>query len=66
MAGQTAVMSVSLAGAAAAIGGEEESFVFQDGGWFWAPPAADMSAAGNYKGTAARIVARLKASGFCS
>jgi hypothetical protein len=66
MAGQTAVMSVSLSGAAAAIGSDEESFVYQDGGWFWAPSASDMSAAGNYKGTVARIVARLKASGYCS
>ena len=65
MAGQTAVVSVSLAGAAAAIGSEEESFVHQAGGWFWAPSASDMSAAGNYKGTVARIVARLKATGLC-
>jgi hypothetical protein len=33
MAGQTAVMSVSLAGAASAVGSEEENFVYQDGGW---------------------------------
>jgi hypothetical protein len=65
MAGQTAVMSVSLAGAASAVGSEEESFVYQDGGWFWAPSAANMSASGNYKGTVARIVASLKAAGFC-
>ena len=59
-------MSVSLTGATAAIGSGEESFVYQNGGWLWAPSAADMSAAGNYRGTVARIVARLKAAGFCS
>ena len=66
MAGQTAVMSVSLAGAAAAIGSEEVSFVYQDGGWFWAPSASDMSSAGNYRGSVSRIVARLKAADLCS
>jgi hypothetical protein len=65
MAGQSAVMSVSLAGAAAAIGSEEVTFVYQDGRWFWAPSSSDMSAAGNYKGTVRQIVARLKTAGEC-
>jgi hypothetical protein len=65
MAGQTAVMSVSLAGAAAAIGSEEVSFVYQSGGWFWAPSASEMSSAGHYRGSVARIVARLKAADLC-
>jgi hypothetical protein len=65
MAGQSAVMSVSLAGAAAAIGSEEVTFVYQGGGWFWAPSSSDMSAAGNYKGTVRQVVARLKTAGEC-
>jgi hypothetical protein len=66
MAGQTAVMSVSLSGVASSLGSEEESFVYQDGGWFWSPTSMDMSAAGSYKGTVAQIVARLKAAGRCN
>jgi hypothetical protein len=62
MAGQTAVMAVSLSGAASAIGSEEESFVYQDGGWFWAPSALDLA---GYKGTVAQIVAARKAAGEC-
>jgi hypothetical protein len=54
MAGQTAVMAVSLAGVASSLGSEEESFVYQDGGWFWAPSESDIAA---YKGTVAHIVA---------
>jgi hypothetical protein len=65
MAGQLAVMSVSLAGVASSLGSEEESFVYQDGGWFWSPAASDISAAGSYKGTVAQIVAKLKAAGQC-
>jgi hypothetical protein len=65
MAGQTAVVSVSLSGVASSLGSEEQSFVYQDGGWFWSPTASDMSAAGHYKGAVARIVARLKAAGWC-
>jgi hypothetical protein len=65
MAGRSAVMSVSLAGAAAAIGSEELTFVYQDGRWFWAPSSSDMSSAGNYKGTVRQIVARLKTAGEC-
>jgi hypothetical protein len=66
MAGQTAVMSVSLSGVASGLGSEEESFLYQDGGWFWSPTASDMSASGSYKGTVTQIVARLKAAGWCS
>jgi hypothetical protein len=65
MAGQTAVMSVSLSGVASSLGSEEESFVYQDGGWFWSPTATDISAGGSYKGTVAEIVTRLKAAGRC-
>lgn len=65
MAGQTAVMSVSLSGVASGLGSEEESFVYQHGGWFWSPTASDISAANSYKGTVAQIVARLKAAGRC-
>ena len=65
MAGQSAVMSVSLAGVASAIGSEEVTFAYQDGGWFWAPSSSDISAAGSYKGTVRQIVARLKAAGEC-
>ena len=65
MAGQIAVMTVSLDGVASSLGSEEESFVYQDGGWFWSPTASDMSAAGSYKGTVAQIVATLKAAGRC-
>jgi hypothetical protein len=65
MAGQIAVVSVSLAGVASSLGSEEESFVYQDGGWFWSPTASDISAADSYKGTVTQIVATLKAAGRC-
>jgi hypothetical protein len=65
MAGQSAVMSVSLAGVAAAIGSEEVTFVYQDGRWLWAPSSSDISAAGSYRGTVRQVVARLKAAGEC-
>jgi len=61
----TAVMSVSLSGVASKLGSEEQSFAYQDGGWYWAPSASDLSSAGNYKGSVAQIVARLKAAGEC-
>ena len=62
MTGQTAVMAVGLAGVASSLGSEEESFVYQDGGWFWAPSASDIA---GYKGTVAEIVAARKATGEC-
>jgi hypothetical protein len=62
MAGQTAVVAVSLAGVASSLGSEEESFVYQSGGWFWAPSASDIA---GYKGTVAHIVAVRKAAGDC-
>jgi hypothetical protein len=65
MAGQTAVMSVSLSEVASSLGSEEESFVYQDRGWSWSPTASDMSAAGSYKGTVAQVFATLKAAGHC-
>jgi hypothetical protein len=63
MAGpQTAVMAVGLAGVASSLGSEQETFVYQDGGWFWAPSASDIA---GYKGTVAEIVAVRKAAGEC-
>ena len=60
LAGASAVMSVSLAGVASRLGSEEVTFVYPDGKWLYAP--SDLP---SYKGTAARIVARLKAAGTC-
>jgi hypothetical protein len=58
-----AVMSVSLAGAASAIGSEEETFVYQGGKWAWSPAASDLAA---YKGgNVQQIVGRLKTAGNC-
>jgi hypothetical protein len=62
MAGQTAVMAVSLAGVASSLGSEEESFVYQDGAWMWAPSASDLA---SYRGTVAHVVAAWKAAGDC-
>ena len=62
MAGSTAVMSVSLAGAGSALGAEEESFVYEGGQWLLSPSAADLA---SYKGTPAQIVAAFKAAGRC-
>jgi hypothetical protein len=59
-AGNSAVMSVSLAGVASSLGSEEVTFVYRGGGWLYAP--SDLS---SYNGTAARIGARLKAAGNC-
>jgi hypothetical protein len=60
LAGRSAVMSVSLAGAAATLGSEEVSFVYRDGKWPYAP--SDLA---SYQGTAAHIITRLKAAGTC-
>ena len=58
-----AVMKVSLAGAASAIGSEEETFDYQGGQWVWAPAASDMAM---YRGgNVAVIVSRMKAAGNC-
>jgi hypothetical protein len=65
LAGDTAVISVSVAGVASSLGSEEETFVYQDGGWYWQEPATDLATAGGYRGTVARVVARLKAGGHC-
>ena len=60
MAGSTAVVKVSIAGALSKLGSEEESFTYEGGKWLFAPN--DLP---SYKGTPAQIVARLKAAGSC-
>lgn len=62
LAGDTAVVNVSLAGAAASLGSEEASFVYSAGRWWYSPPNLT-----DYQGhTTAEAVAALKASGQCS
>jgi hypothetical protein len=53
---------VSLAGVGSSLGSEEESFVYESGGWFWAPSTSDIA---GYRGTVAHIVAVRKAAGDC-
>lgn len=60
LAGRSAVMSVSLAGAASSLGSEEVTFVYRGGRWLYAP--SDLA---SYSGSPVRIVARLKAAGNC-
>jgi hypothetical protein len=62
LAGDTAVVNVSLAGAAASLGSEEASFTYSAGQWWYSPPNLAV-----YHGhTTAQAVATLKASGHCS
>jgi hypothetical protein len=62
LAGNTAVVNVSLAGAAASLGSEEASFVYSAGRWWYSAP--NLSA---YHGhTTAEAVQALKADGVCS
>ena len=60
LTGTTAVMSVSPACPAASAGGTEETFVYRDGRWLYAP--SDLL---SYRGTVAQIVATFKAAGDC-
>jgi hypothetical protein len=62
LAGTTAVVNVSLAGAAAAIGSEEETFTYSGGRWLYAP--SDLSVYQHH--TAAQAVEAAKAQGLCS
>lgn len=61
LAGNVAVVNVSLAGALSKVGSEEQSFTYARGRWGFAP--SDLSA---YKGrTAAQAVSALKSLGLC-
>jgi hypothetical protein len=62
LAGTTAVVNVSLAGAASKIGSEEQSFTYQGGRWLFAP--SDLPTYRHH--TVAQAVAALKAQGLCS
>jgi hypothetical protein len=62
LAGTTAVVNVSLAGAAAAIGSEEETFTYSGGRWLYAP--TDLSIYRHH--TAAQAVEAAKAQDLCS
>jgi hypothetical protein len=62
LAGHTAVVKVSLAGVAAKLGSEEQSFAYQHGKWHYVP--SDLPV---YKGhTVAQAVAALRAQQICS
>jgi hypothetical protein len=63
LTGNTAVVTVSLAGAASALASETMAFDYVSGKWLWAP-SAQMTAP--YKaGSVAQIVTALKAEGPC-
>jgi hypothetical protein len=61
LAGTTAVVTVSLAGAASSIASEQVSFVYVGGQWYY-QPSDTSDYAGN---TTAQAVAALKAAGDC-
>jgi hypothetical protein len=61
VAGTTAVVNVSLAGAAAAIGSEEETFTYSGGRWLYAP--SDLSVYRHH--SAAQAVAAARAQDLC-
>ena len=62
LSGSTAVVTVSLAGAASATASEQATFTFAGGRWYYVPP--DMQV---YRGhDLAQAVAAAKADGFCS
>jgi hypothetical protein len=62
LAGDTAVVNVSLAGTAASLGSEEQTMTYSAGRWWYSPPNL-----ADYQGhTTAQAVAALKASGQCS
>jgi hypothetical protein len=60
LAGATAVMSLSVAGALSKLGSEEETFTYEGGKWLWAE-----NALASWKGTPAQILAGFKAAGKC-
>lgn len=64
LAGSTAVVTVSLAGAASGLASESQTFQYDGGKWLWGltPQDAAQWAQG---GTAAAIVSRLKGAGYC-
>jgi hypothetical protein len=62
LAGDTAVVNVSLAGAGAALGSEEQTMVYTAGRWWYSSPNLTV-----YHGhTTAQAVATLKTDGQCS
>lgn len=61
LAGDTAVVNVSLAGAASKLGSEEASFTYSAGRWWYSPP----NLAVYQHHTTTQAVAALKAAGDC-
>lgn len=63
LAGNTAVVTVSLAGAASALASETQAFQYVSGKWLWAP-SAQLRAP--YKaGSVSAIVQKMKSDGIC-
>jgi hypothetical protein len=64
IAGNTAVMAVSVAGALSKLGSEEATFTYSGGQWGWTPSSLDAAIYSH--GSVTADVAAAKAAGACS